>query len=939
VDVELRKQEDGSFLGTYQGTTREIPIEGQAWAVVPPPAKQYTQPAGPTEHPRLLFCAADLPELKKRAKTTFGQLALAKMNDSAAGSAFRYALTGDKSLAAGARRRVEAMMKDKDNGDKRVRSRWWAWKLEQASIAYDLCYDAWDERFRQEVADYLCYTGNILIFRRDLMDSHISWNYGGPHAPTMTWAPGVAALAIAGEKGPAPVKPEPPLLVSSAKGAISPVEDVQPGKGVAVVRFSSDRMPTEWIYVGPFPEKQQPLGTDKARGSAQPAVGQKLGKGDAARAWRALTKDEILYKGVFSKEKTVMKLTGPSGVVNRSNSYYYLVLKNDRDRWARVHTGHGGVEMYLGGVRVVDGDVVRLQPGLYPWLMTGPIGDMKPWGMSFAEPKLIELTGAEVEQAIARTQARYHEQLRRWQQDYDQWNRTGGANIEYLKMAEAAHHVMDMVQSELLGRGGFMSGANMMQAMDGPHKYAFMFRNVTGRDAGLFAEMVDFLPRKMFVHPYRPDGQVIGQEINGVPGFVCSDYPESGRDAANETFAPLLPLVRDEWQPALLWAWQYHTGGSLANEEAMQKILTVKRSGYAFARDYGSFDTHPIYAFLNYPLSMKPKAPQSIMPLCWQAPDFGFYGFRNKWTGADDQFITQFFSATYGEGAGTLRVAGLGKVWSHGLGAPAERRYGENAVQLPQDEMNVGARGKVTFVDTNDNGSGVVSIDLSDVYTTPVVGEDGRVVSLYDRYGDVPHTNAFGKSGITGMRSMGVDYSGKSGAACMVVIVDQIQGGKKKVWTWQLESKAESAGKSQPDPKRKGWITFRGRSFNNPRNGQLLFSESKPIKDDDRIELHGNGFTFTQDDATMRATFVAPAKPRMELAEKAQYRDMPKGGVRRDSSKAIFAEGGDAFFVVLTFQKGPAPKVQMLGGQDLDAKVRVGRQTVSFDGEKIVFGG
>ena len=51
--------------------------------------------------------------------------------------------------------------------------------------------------FRREVADYLCHTGNMLIFRRDLMDSHISWNYGGPHAPTMIWALGVAGLGIA----------------------------------------------------------------------------------------------------------------------------------------------------------------------------------------------------------------------------------------------------------------------------------------------------------------------------------------------------------------------------------------------------------------------------------------------------------------------------------------------------------------------------------------------------------------------------------------------------------------------------------------------------------------------------------------------------------------------------------------------------------------------
>jgi hypothetical protein len=212
------------------------------------------------------------------------------------------------------------------------------------------------------------------------------------------------------------------------------------------------------------------------------------------------------------------------------------------------------------------------------------------------------------------------------------------------------------------------------------------------------------------------------------------------------------------------------------------------------------------------------------------------------------------------------------------------------------------------------------------------------VASLYERYGDVPHPEAFGDSGITGMRSMGVDYSGASGAPCLVAVVDRIRGGGTKSWTWQLESKAESAGKSQPDPEREGWITFRGRSFNNPRNGQLLFSESRPVEDDRRVAIDADGFTFAQGDATMRATFVAPVRPRLELAEKAQYRDLPKHGVRRDSSKAVFASGGDEFFVILTFQTGPAPEVRVLGGRGLNAKVKVGEQTVRFDGQKLVFG-
>ena len=721
VHAELAKQADGSFEGTYRGATRGVPIEGRAEASLVPPTPLLHDPAGPAEHPRLLFRKADLPALRKRAQTPLGRLALAKMDNSAAGSAFRYAMTGDASLAADARRRVEAMIPDRDDGDKRVRSRWWGWRIEQAAIAFDLCYDAWEEAFRHKVAEYLNEAANVLLYNRGVLDNHISWDYAGPHAATMMWAAGVAGLAIAGEKGPEPVEPAPPHLVSNARGLVKPADGYQPGKGVAVVGFTSDVMPTGWLYAGPFPDKNEPLATDADRGAARAEAGQKLGRGDQARPWRPLEEGKGIYKGPYTGNRIALELTGPAGVVTHSNSYYYLVLRNDKERWARVHTGHGAVEIYLNGVRLGAGDVVHLKPGLYPWLATGPLGEMNPWGKTFAEPKLIELSEADVENEIARTQAVRDDELADWRQDHALWERTGGADVRYLKTAGAAHHVMDMIFAEMLGRGGFMSGANQMQGMDGPNKYALMFRNVTGRDAGLHAEAADYLPRAMFVHPYRPDHQVIGQEINGVPGFVCSDYPESGRDAANENFAVLFPLVRQAWQPAALWAWQYHTGGSAADEAAMQKLLTAKRGGYAYRREYGTFDTHPIYCFLNYPLDMKPKVPQGVMPLAWQAPDFGFYGFRNEWTGADSQFIAQFFSATYGQGAGTLRVAGLGKVWSHGVGSPAERRYGENVVQFDEDEINAGARGRVMHLDCRDDGSGAISIDLSDVYTAPVM--------------------------------------------------------------------------------------------------------------------------------------------------------------------------------------------------------------------------
>jgi hypothetical protein len=272
------------------------------------------------------------------------------------------------------------------------------------------------------------------------------------------------------------------------------------------------------------------------------------------------------------------------------------------------------------------------------------------------------------------------------------------------------------------------------------------------------------------------------------------------------------------------------------------------------------------------------------------------------------------------------------------LGAPAERRYGENVVQLPEDEINPGARGRVTHWKAESDGSGAVSLDLSKVYSAPVRNAKGSALPLYERYGRIPHPQAFGDSGIHGLRSMAVDFSGKSGAPCMIVLVDRIEGGKGKSWTWQLESKSEKVGKSTKHPKKEGWVVFRGREFDNPRNGELLFSESKVIEADERVKLEADGFTLTQGDANLRATFVIPSKPRLEFAEKAQYRDLPKFGVQRNSSKAVFATGGDEFFAILTFQRGRGPEVRTLQGKGLGATVRVGEQTVRFDGQKIIFG-
>jgi hypothetical protein len=70
----------------------------------------------------------------------------------------------------------------------------------------------------------------------------------------------------------------------------------------------------------------------------------------------------------------------------------------------------------------------------------------------------------------------------------------------------------------------------------------------------------------------------------------------------------------------------------------------------------------------------------------------------------------------------------------------------------------------------------------------------------------------------------------------------------------------------------------------------------------------------------MTGTFISPAAAQVSAST-------------ADAAVQARAEGD--FFVVITVQKGPAPRVNV-SGEGLAGKVVVGGRTVSFDGAKIV---
>ena len=230
------------------------------------------------------------------------------------------------------------------------------------------------------------------------------------------------------------------------------------------------------------------------------------------------------------------------------------------------------------------------------------------------------------------------------------------------------------------------------------------------------------------------------------------------------------------------------------------------------------------------------------------------------------------------------RSGALGHPWTTTDSSPGTIRATESVLLLPDDKINKSACGLLTHRQAHPDGSGSLTFDLGDVYAKP---SRGLYDTMCNRYPE--HRVA---SGITGLRAFAFDYSGKCGAPAMMVLVDKVEGGGKRLWTWQ---KPEGAA----------------------------------------VTVDRDRFTLKYPDATMAATFIAPADPKLTYANDAMKEGSDAKHGFWGTLHRVKATGTGSFFVVITFQRGEAPQVKVKG-KGLDAVVTVGGRTVRFDGKKIV---
>ncbi len=872
------KVEGDRLDGTFEGNFKDREVSGKVWGWSFPaePVVEGFVPLEPQEHPRILFRKSDLPTLRAKAKTPLGQVAMKKMEQTPIGLGVLYQLTGEKKWADRARERLDLVLADKAvpgwYGTRAFTAlRPTGGQIEQAAVSYDLCYDAWDEEYKAQIRSWLTDMSYSVFFAPEALGT-TNWNAQSNHVGIVFAGIGEAGLAMFDEPSPRPTPPSEPFTAVD----LAPAEDYTPPKGVPVVTMEPGKSPTDWLITQPLRQvtPDDPRANFYGLENIRPEPGTQIKVGDFDLTFQIIKEErksnadfggvklgDLLEAGKRSKEPLTMVFYSVLDV--KEPGLYKVFNPSSRGNLA---------QMALNGKLLAPGQPVRLERGLYP--LMAMIQFRIKWDET--APHLIAATEEDVaafKPVAEDIQQKYQARRLNYDAEIALWEASGGANPAYQRMFRLGRWYMFLQARYAVGTGGFQGevGHYSSDVTDGLNRYAPAFQRVFGYPVSPYNDIAYWVPRKIVAGP---------QDINGTTAIDYAYY------------ASLLPIIPEKWQPEVLAAWRADSKldplATEVDEAAAEKLL----------------DRDGVQGFLNYPLDMQPVKVGTKLPKTWEAADFGFYAGRNGW--GNDAIISQVFLKSMpihgwnGPNAGTFRLRGLGQNWATGTESRQRERFQENVVWLPEDELNEGGSGHMTFYEGKDDGSFVVSVNLDEVYSA-------NDSFAYSKYGLVRIPSQKGEfnaqSGISGMRSIAIDYSGKSGAPCLIAVVDKIEGGGKKVWLWQTEGPPEKSVTPSDDGftiKGEGGATFQGQ-FITPEKVNINAKSRKETF----IKAHGHGAGKTKFDVQINA---------------------------------ITVDGGENYFFVGTLSpEGEHPEITVKGS-GLDAVVTVGDQTVRFDGEKIILG-
>lgn len=870
--IKADRTDDGRLEGRYHGYFNGHRMEGRVWGQVHQPRDHegFVQPQ-PDERPRLLFRAADLEQLRKRAATPLGQayLRATEGRSDLISLGMRYQLTGDAKYARQAMEEIERRhprnmpiyVSDSGSGG-------FGHAVFEVAMAFDLCVAAWPDRFESRIRGQLeeFVERHQLVLPTSHANFHPCSNYYGPGRGV----PALVAMVLWGDRGPMPRAERHPL---ERARIISPMRGFNAGNGVQASEFEPGKpIGGRWIWSGVLPlgAARDVLAGIGGYSRATPTVGTEasfLAQVDRRFTEGSLSFVEVPDDATGALGVDLARLIGEAG---SSTSVFFSAVRVGKEAVVGFDRKPEGQRIFISGIELEEGGLYRLEAGMHSLLVEVRADDHR---QGTVGPVLQSLTG----EGRNATLALYEIKRRLWEREHAQWekdglNPRGRFWVERGWWQNYQHYRLG------IGDGGFKAETGVYGRISSwfPSVYAGTAWRFLGRQVSPHPDVSHLIPRQVVQAIFDKPGSAEVVAINSIA--TLNIVPGAGARTGRHWIAALFPTIPERYQPSVLWVWNHLTG--VEGGDTMHRLFEPadQASGLTLAQ-----------TFLHYPLGMEPVHPEQGMPKTWRADTFGLFAARSGYADSKDILMQVFAKASPIRGwshpnAGAVHLRGLGYEWTTVRGERGGARENYSVVLLPDDQINQAAGARLTHFEDQPDGSLSLTLNMDDVYARRSPGlVDGMFFRDESRRVD---------SGITGLRAVAVDYSGAGGLPAVMVMVDSIRGGGRKLWTWQLPG------------------------------GQAA--------------VEGNRLSIRQGDVLMDAIIISdePLTLRTETVnvEIGSARNNFHGTLRR-----AVAEGGDDFLVVVMLRKADAPEPTVeITGSGLDSVVRLGERRYRFADGRVV---